>query len=625
MKLMEQGRLTMNEKVFGTGGILQNQSPFSAANITDNRIYNITVQNLLEHSAGWNRDLNCNPNPTLPYPYYLSGCDPISFPLRVTMLEGTTNPVQKNDLIKYLLEKGLDFAPGTAYNYSNIGYLVLGDIVEKITGLPYEKYVTDSVLAPLGIFDMHLGKNLLVNKQEREGEYTGNGYTTLSCYGNGTYVPWEYGGFSVEAMDAHGGWIASSRDMLKLLTAVDGFATKPDILSPATIAVMTTPSANNANYAKGWQVNGANNWWHTGSLDGTVSEQVRAANGYSWIIICNKRNITSANFGTDLDNLGWNCIAATATWPTWDLMASPTVNAKNITFTNSTSNSVTVNWANGNGDNRILLVKPDDKIDAFPGDGIDYTGSPSLGGGSTLGTNNYVAYNGTGNSVTVTGLVPNKTYYFRLVEYNKNSITGNKALYLLGSNPLDSFNTARALPVTITDFSAHKINNSNAEIKWQTQQELNSSYFEIERSTDGALFTAIGKVQAKGNSSITSAYSFVDKTPEIGQNYYRLKATDKDGKFLRSNSVRLDFSFTGSNFKIVTYAGKQYFSVIKNSGTDFNKAMMLVTNATGQVVIRQSLVNANTQMISSPALVGGLYFVTISSSNNTQTKKMVIH
>lgn len=435
MKMLQNGQLTLSSKVFGTGGILQDHPVFSTANITDNRIYNITVQHLLEHSAGWNRDLNCNPNPTTPYPYFFSGCDPIVFPLRVTMLTGTPNPVTREALIKFLLEKGLDFAPGTGYSYSNIGYLVLGRVIENISGVTYENYLRDSILAPIGVYDMHIAQNLLSEKQEREMEYVGNGYTNLSIYNTGQYVPWEYGGMNVNAMDAHGGWIASARDMLKLLVAVDGFTTKPDILNASTITTMVTPSTNNQYYAKGWQVNPFNNWWHTGAIDGTATEWVRTAGGYTWAILLNKRNIANSNFWTDLDNLGWNCIAATTTWPAWDLMASPTVNASGLTFSNISGTAVTVRWTNGNGANRLLVVKADSSINAFPLDGTDYTANTVFGSGNSLGNNNYVVYNGTGNSVTVTGLTANKKYYFRVMEYNKNTTTGNHALYLLGNNP----------------------------------------------------------------------------------------------------------------------------------------------------------------------------------------------
>ncbi len=355
------------------------------------------------------------------------------------MLTGTSNPVTKDALIKYLLEKGLDFAPGTSYAYSNIGFLMLGRVIEKITGMSYEKYVQTSILAPLGIFDMHIANNLLSEKQEREMEYVGNGYTNLSIYGTGEYVPWEYGGFNVNSMDAHGGWIASARDMLKLLVAVDGFDTKPDILSQATINTMVTPSATNDYYAKGWSVNPYNNWWHTGALDGTATEQVRTAGGYTWVILLNKRNITASNFWSALDNLGWNILAATSTWPTHDLMLNPTVNASNLTATNFTTSSATLSWNNGNGSNRMLLIRPAAENETFPLDGTDYTANATYGSGTSTGGNNYIMYNGTGSSVNVTGLLPGVEYTCRLIEYNKNTATGSNALYLLGANPTNSF------------------------------------------------------------------------------------------------------------------------------------------------------------------------------------------
>lgn len=203
-----------------------------------------------------------------------------------------------------------------------------------------------------------------------------------------------------------------------------------------------------ARQCKGWSVNLYNNWWHTGALDGTASEWVRSSGGYTWIIILNKRNITAGNFWSAVDNLGWNCLAATTTWPTWDLMESPKVNASNLNFSNVSGTSVTVNWTNGNGGNRLLVVRADNSVNAFPLDGTDYTGNASFGAGTVLGADNYIAYNGTGNTVTLTGLTANKKYYFRLAEYNKNMTTGNNALYLLGSNPQGFTITASSFSFT---------------------------------------------------------------------------------------------------------------------------------------------------------------------------------
>ena len=449
MKMMQDGLLTMSSKVFGTGGLLQNHAVISTATITDTRIYNITVQQLLEHSAGWNRNVNCNPNPTTPYPYFFAGCDPINNPLTVTQQLGLPNPVTEDAICKYMLQKGLNFAPGTAYSYSNVGYLYLGEIIEQLSGMSYEDYVKTNILAPLGIYDMHIGKNLLSEKQEREVEYTGLGHTNLSVYGDGTSLVWEYGGMNVNAMDAHGGWISTARDLVTLLNAVDGFATKPDILTAPTINVMTAPSANSANYAKGWEVNNSNNWWHSGAIPGTATLIARTSGGYTWAVLLNKRNETSNTFWSALDALPWNCIAATTTWPTHDLMLTPTQNASGISFSNITPNAVTVNWTNGNGGNRILAVRPGAPINAFPHDGSDYTANANYPSGASLGTDNRVVYNGTGSSATITGLNPSTTYHFRLFEYNKATATGNNSLYLRGSNLQASQATSATLPVNL--------------------------------------------------------------------------------------------------------------------------------------------------------------------------------
>ncbi len=193
MKLMEEGKINMNDKVFGPGSLLENHAYFNGANITDQRTYDITVQHLLEHSGGWDNSQDCTPTPTSPYPWHAGHCDPIGFPLHVTETMGTSNPVAEQDLVKFLLEKNLGFAPGTSYQYSNIGYLTLGVIIEEISGMSYEDYLKTEIFEPIGICDMHLGKNLLEDKFEREAEYPPSGYQNLSVYGTGELLPNEYG------------------------------------------------------------------------------------------------------------------------------------------------------------------------------------------------------------------------------------------------------------------------------------------------------------------------------------------------------------------------------------------------------------------------------------------------
>jgi hypothetical protein len=97
---------------------------------------------------------------------------------------------------------------------------------------------------------------------------------------------------------------------------VDGFPTKPDIISPASFATMVTKSAV-SNYAKGWNVNGSN-YFHTGSLPGTGTVMVRAGNGLSWVFFTNGKSDADAFFG-DMDKLMWDVVNGIPAWPANDL------------------------------------------------------------------------------------------------------------------------------------------------------------------------------------------------------------------------------------------------------------------------------------------------------------------
>ena len=94
---------------------------------------------------------------------------------------------------------------------------------------------------------------------------------------------------------------------------------------------MVVPSANNQYYAKGWQVNAANNWWHTGAFSGTSSFFGRTHDGYTWAILLNKRGI-KGDFWANLDKLPWDCITSAKSFPSYDLMEFPSENSSNISF-----------------------------------------------------------------------------------------------------------------------------------------------------------------------------------------------------------------------------------------------------------------------------------------------------
>ncbi len=331
MHLYEQGRVGLNDTVFGADGLL-NSIAFQSA--IDTRVYDITVRNLLQHAGGWDRDVSGDP---MFDSYYIAQAMSVSAPAD----EMTT--------IEYVLNnQELDFTPGTQFHYSNLGYSILGTVIEEITGQEYETYVRDSILAPLDIVDMYCGKNLLVDKLPNEVNYYdyANASYVPSVYNNPLMVPTPYGGFNIEGLDAAGGWVGSAEDLCKILCAVDRFATVPDMLLPATIDTMISPSFVSDYYALGWNVSPFHdNYWHTGSLPGTTTEIVRANNQLNWAILLNTRPSNITNIVVDVDQLVWNVL------PTLDIIPS-------LNLFDSTSFCISTSVASIDNKDSMLEVFP---------------------------------------------------------------------------------------------------------------------------------------------------------------------------------------------------------------------------------------------------------------------------
>lgn len=277
MKLVQEGKLALSDKVFGTGGLLG--TAYGNVNAT---VASVTVAQLLQHtSGGWGNSVN----------------DPMFL-----------NPQMTADqLITWTLaNRPLGSTPGTRYDYSNFGYCVLGRVIEKVSGQTYESYVKSALLQPSGISQMTTGGNQLKDRKPLEVVY----------YGQANENPYLY---NISRMDAHGGWIASATDLLRLMVKADGFNSPPDLLNVQSITQMTTGSNANPGYANGWSVNNAGNWWHTGSLPGSTSILVRTSGGYCWAILCNTR-VNSGAFNQELDELIWKVVNnPSVKWPTRDL------------------------------------------------------------------------------------------------------------------------------------------------------------------------------------------------------------------------------------------------------------------------------------------------------------------
>ncbi len=269
MKLAEEGRLSLSDRVFGGNSILDD---VYFSNPKDKRVYDITVAHLLSHEAGWSQRWG----------------DQMFMPVVIADHMGTDMPVDTRTIIRFALDKNLHFTPGTGRAYSNLGYAILGLVIEKISGMPYDEYCKKSILEPLGIYDMMLARNLKEEKAPWEVTYhvPEDVLPKPSVYGTGELLSPCYGGNDIEALGAAGAWLATAPDLMRLLLAVDGFDTRPDILSAPSIELMTDNGKGLA--PAGWKTTLDNGtWWRTGSFPGTAAMMKREADGTAWVVLLN--------------------------------------------------------------------------------------------------------------------------------------------------------------------------------------------------------------------------------------------------------------------------------------------------------------------------------------------------
>ncbi len=303
MKLREEGKLNLEDPVFGREGILSSRL---YQNIKDKKVYEIKVKHLLDHTAGWSKR---------------TYGDPMFIPLKIAEAMQAPAPADLNTIIGFILSKPLPYRPGKYYDYSNFGYCLLGKVIEEVSGMPYEEYVRQHLLYPLGITGMRLAKNRIEDRLEQEVAYydfTPNNIRP-SIYGTGEKVLTAYS-FNIEALGAAGGWLATSTDLLKFLVAIDGFKNMPDILSNESLLAMLHPERGGRPY--GWRgVTADGTWWRTGTLAGTSAIVKRLENGISWVVLTNTSNRKSDYFTGRINYSMDRVLSKLDEWPEQDLFS----------------------------------------------------------------------------------------------------------------------------------------------------------------------------------------------------------------------------------------------------------------------------------------------------------------
>jgi len=183
---------------------------------------------------------------------------------------------------------------------------------------------------------------------------------------------------------------------------------------------------------------------------------------------------------------------------------------------------------------------------------------------------------------------------------------------------LGGMSMAAMLPVKLSAFSV-KLTGATADIAWVADMELNVDRYEIERSFDGANWSAIGTVKSKGNTETATRYAFKDALKLAGVVSYRLKMIDIDGTSAYSPVKTLK---AGAETEIAVFPNPATTYVVISAGDNISQQVQIISH-TGQVV-KQVAAHGKIS-ISVMGFTPGNYIVrTIDESGLAKSFKLVI-
>jgi len=244
LNLFHKNQLKPDDIVFGNEGILGNEYGFVHPDSAKSKI---TIKHLLDHKSGWVNKPN----------------DPMF---------SDSSQSQTQIIADMLLNRPLEYQPGTEEKYSNFGYCLLGRVIEKVSGLKYADYVQNNILTPCKISNMMIGGNSESERLPKEVKY----YQT-------EYSPYK---MNITRMDSHGGWVATATDLAHLLVHFDKDLSVPDLLPDTILDKMY--------FGNSW------GWGFYGSLPGTTSiVYVNQSTDIGYVFIGNTRKENDCNKETD--------------------------------------------------------------------------------------------------------------------------------------------------------------------------------------------------------------------------------------------------------------------------------------------------------------------------------------
>ena len=194
--------------------------------------------------------------------------------------------------------------------------------------------------------------------------------------------------------------------------------------------------------------------------------------------------------------------------------------------------------------------------------------------------------------------------------------------HFFADNTTNGFQSLSILPVHFTSFYVSK-SGQNIQLTWSTDNEINNSHFDVERSFNGLEWNKIATIKGAGNSSNANNYSYNDKNVSGSVIYYRLRQVDIDGRSVYSSIKTIRANEAISPVKI--YASERNVVIDLNQAIK-NDLVVSVVNINGQVISRKTFNNPQYKIsFNLENVTAGAFVVQVTDNKGwTVVKKVVL-
>ncbi|MFT3980371.1 MAG: hypothetical protein QM687_07875 [Ferruginibacter sp.] len=200
------------------------------------------------------------------------------------------------------------------------------------------------------------------------------------------------------------------------------------------------------------------------------------------------------------------------------------------------------------------------------------------------------------------------------------------SLGLVGKDTVTISNGNVVMPVILENFSGQLNKNGSISLYWKTSAEINSSYFLLEKSTDGQSFASIAKINVSGVNGGGAAYNSTDYLPAAGNNFYRLKTVDLDGSFAYSRVINIVAkNKTAQSIAITSaFAGNGNMQLNINS-EKARTAVLGIMDGAGKILFSRNValnkgMNIIVENIEIPR---GIYHLVLTAENEKVTRSVI--